>query len=592
MCGISLWVSSKKIDKEDFKVFNDKVAHRGPDFSKIEIYECSNKYVALGHRRLSIIDLKNQSNQPMHYKSYVLVFNGEIYNYLELKKELEINGIIFETKSDTEVLLKSYIFWGEKCLEKFNGMFSFVIFDKDKMQLFFARDRFGIKPLYYFINNENFYFASEIKQFTSLKNFQPVGNINCIGNFINNRYLDYSEETFFKNIFQVRGGEAGFLDIKNLKFNKYRWYDISKSNDKKSESFLELFKKSIQLRLRSDVEIGSCLSGGIDSSSIVCVADKEMSKIKKKNYTIQTFTSCFKEKRYDERDFVEITKKFTSIKSHYVFPNGNSFFKDIEKIVYYQDEPFPSGSIYAQNCIFKDASMNGIKVMLDGQGADELFCGYSEIFYPTYFKSLTLLKKISEIVNSSNKKRILKFFLKEIISQNNKKNPSYIKKKYQDKFQNTFDCLKSHIDYFINYHLPALLHYEDRNSMRYSIEARLPFLDYKLVEFGYHTDDYKKIGSGIGKKIIREALKGITPDKILNNKLKKGFGTPQRKWIDENKYIIIDSIKKLFYFDIFEESELDTLLFNLKKNIFEESIVMRIYIFSVWLKVFKINKIV
>lgn len=158
--------------------------------------------------------------------------------------------------------------------------------------------------------------------------------------------------------------------------------------------------------------------------------------------------------------------------------------------------------------------------------------------------------------------------------------------------QNTFNSLKSHIIYFINYHLPALLHYEDRNSMRYSIEARLPFLDYKLVEFGYHMDDYKKIGCGIGKKIIRESLKGITPDKILNNKLKKGFGTPQRKWIDENKYIIIDSIKKLFYFDIFKESELDMLLLNLKKNIFEESIVMRIYIFSVWLKVFKINKIV
>ncbi|MDA9973210.1 asparagine synthase (glutamine-hydrolyzing), partial [Candidatus Pelagibacter ubique] len=366
MCGISAWFSEKTILIKDFNNFRDSVAHRGPDNSQTKIYKYDNKFVALGHRRLSIIDLNDKANQPMSYGSYQIVFNGEIYNYLELKDELKKKGVTFETNSDTEVLLKSYIYWKEKCLDKFNGMFSFLIVDEDKEKIFFARDRFGIKPLYYYRDDHTFYFASEIKQFITLRDFKPVGNINAIGNFIDNRYLDYSEETFFKDVFQVRGGEAGFVNLKNLKMDKYIWYDLNKKNIKSTATFKEKFNKSIDYRLRSDVEVGSCLSGGVDSSSIVCLADKKLSDAKKK-YTLQTFTSCFKDKEFDERDLIKITKKQTSIKTHYIFPQEKEFFKDIDKLIYFQDEPFWSSSIYAQSCVFKEANKNGVKVMLDGQ---------------------------------------------------------------------------------------------------------------------------------------------------------------------------------------------------------------------------------
>ena len=392
MCGISAFFSKKPISTKDFNNFRDTVAHRGPDNAQTKIYKYDDKFVALGHRRLSIIDLNDKANQPMSYGSYHIVFNGEIYNYLEIKNELEKKGISFETKSDTEVLLKSYIYWKEKCLDKFNGMFSFLIIDPDKKKIFFARDRFGIKPLYYYKDDHTLYFASEIKQFITLSDFEPVGNINAIGNFVDNRYIDYSEETFFRGVYQIKGGEAGFVNLSNLKINKYIWYDLAKTNFKQTTSFKEKFNKSIDYRLRSDVEVGSCLSGGVDSSSIVCLADNKLSSFKKK-YTLQTFTSCFIDKEFDERNLVNITKKQTSIKAHYIFPQENEFFRDLDELIYSQDEPIWSSSIYAQSCVFKEANNNGVKVMLDGQGADEIFCGYASIFYPTYFKSLSFKKK-------------------------------------------------------------------------------------------------------------------------------------------------------------------------------------------------------
>lgn len=590
MCGISCWVSKNDISEKNFEIFNNAVSHRGPDSSSVKFYKFDKTNLALGHRRLSIIDLSKDANQPMNFESYEIIFNGEIYNYLELKSELESRGIKFETKSDTEVLLKAYKEWGSDCLDKFNGMFSFLIYDFEKNQIFFARDRFGIKPLYYYKDRESIYFASEIKQFTKIENFEPVGNVNTIGNFIDNRYLDYSEETFFKDIYQVRGGEAGYVNLHNLEFKKYKWYDLTKTEYHKSVSFLELFKKSINLRLRSDVMVGSCLSGGIDSSSIVCVVDKNLS-VNKNNHTFQTFTSCFEDKNYDERDLVEVTRKKTSINSNYVFPSGKDFFEDLNNIIYFQDEPFPSTSIYAQSCVFKQANQKGIKVMLDGQGADEIFCGYSEIFYPSYFKSLNFKEKIYEILNSSNKKKMIRFFFKSLFIKKNKKKASLLKRKYINKFQDDFDSLKSHTIYFMKYHLPALLHYEDRNSMRYSIEARLPFLDYKLVEAGYNMSDQDKLRDGLGKIIIRDSLRRIVPNEILDNKLKKGFGTPQKKWMFENKDKILNKIEMLFKYDIFNSKDLDLILQNFKTNLFNESLIMRLYTLSVWMNVFKINRI-
>ena len=590
MCGISACISKHNILEREFTTYNDAVAHRGPDASQTNFYKCGEVYIAFGHRRLSIIDLDEEANQPMSSGAYTIVFNGEIYNYLELKDQLEKEGVSFSTRSDTEVLLKAYIQWGRDCLATFNGMFAFLIYDENKKEIFFARDRFGIKPLYYYVDEYTIYFASEIKQFVTLDDFEPIGNINAIGNFVDNRYIDYSEETFFKNVYQVQGGQAGYVNLDKLKMQKYEWYNLKSADRKRTESFKDLFEKSIFLRLRSDVEVGSCLSGGVDSSSIVCVADKKLSDVKN-DYTLQTFTSSFEDKRYDERDLVDITKNKTSIKSHYLFPQEKAFFDEIKDLTYFQDEPIWSSSIYAQSCVFREAALEGVKVMLDGQGADEVFCGYASFFYRTYFNSLSLIGQINEILSGGNKKSALKLFVNQNFAKNKKEYISLLEKKYDNKYNDEFNSLKEHTRHYIKYHLPALLHYEDRNSMRYSIEARLPFLDYILVEAGYNISDKYKIGKGIGKKIIRDSMRGITPDEILDNKVKKGFVTPQRMWMEANKQAIIEKINVLLQYNIFKKDLFCRCIEDFEKGNYNEGIIMRLYSLSIWMDVFEITEV-
>lgn len=592
MCGISAWITKNNPNKEKFIKYNDSIAHRGPDANAIEFYKIKDTYVSFGHRRLSIIDLSEVSNQPFHDNNYTIIFNGEIYNYLEIKEELELNGIEFCTLSDTEVLLKSYIYWGKKCLDKFNGMFSFLILNKEKQEMFLARDRFGIKPLYYYVNeNKEIFFASEIKQIITLDSYNPIGNINTIANFLENRYIDYSEETFFRNIFQIVGGEAAIIDLISLNVKKYKWYDINNtklSTQHSKKIFFDIFKSSIQLRLRSDVEIGSCLSGGIDSSSIVCLADEDLDY--KNDYSLKTFTSSFEDKRFDEREYVDITKQQTSIKSTYLFPKSKDFFNQIERLVYIHDEPIWSTSIFAQNQVFKSAKNENVKVMLDGQGADEVFCGYISIFYPTYFNNLNIFEQLKKIIYGANKKTVLKMLLKQFFPKKQKMN-KIIFKKFENKFQGNFKSLKEHTRFFIKYHLPALLHYEDRNSMAYSIEARLPFLDYRLVEFGYNMPDSLKVKDGLGKVLIRDAMRGITPDAILDNKNKKGFITPQKIWIGENISLINKQINKLGNFEFIDKSKLKYNLDNLNNKKYDEGLIMRLYSLSKWIDVFNIKEI-
>ena len=473
-------------------------------------------------------------------------------------------------------------------------MFSFLILDRDKNEIFLARDRFGIKPLYYYINQDKeIFFASEIKQIITLDSFNPIGNINAIGNFLENRYIDYGVETFFKNIFQIVGGESAIIDIDSFTINKYKWYDIKNAKKETTytvEKFTELFKSSILLRLRSDVEVGSCLSGGVDSSSIVCIADKYLEG--NKNYTLKTFTSSFEDKRFDEREYVDITKKQTSIKSTYLFPKAKDFFNDIDKLIYTHDEPIWSSSIFAQNQVFSSAYDENVKVILDGQGADEVFCGYIGIFYPTYFNNLTLLMQINELIYSTNKKYTLKLFVKQFLL---KKQKIYANKilsvNFENKFKDKFKSLKEQTEHFMKYHLPALLHYEDRNSMAHSIEARLPFLDFRLVEFGYNMPDNLKVNQGIGKVIIRDAMRGITPDEILDNKNKKGFVTPQKIWIDENVGLIYYQIEMLKFFKFIDKDKLNNNLEKLMNKKYDEGLIMRLYSLSKWFEVFNIKEV-
>lgn len=593
MCGISVWITNGRSPIESFRKFNDKISHRGPDSSGEYEYEVDGIEVLLGHKRLSIIDLTDSANQPFHFSTYAVVFNGEIFNYLELKRELEEEfGAHFETYSDTEVLVQAYSYWGEKCLEKFNGMFSFVILDEKKNELFAARDRYGIKPLYYHKDkNDNIFFASEIKQFLTLKSYKPIGNLNTIANFLENRYLDYSDETMFHGIMQIQGGEKAVVDLKTRSLNVIKWYDLKEARSQrahKSSEFYKLFDDSIIFRLRSDVEVGSCLSGGLDSSSIVALADKKMAN--KKDYTLKAFTSSFEDKRFDERKYVELLKKNTKIKSEYLFPNDKDFIEDIEKLIYLQDEPPWSSSIYAQYRVFHEAANAKVKVMLDGQGADEIFCGYARLFYKTFFLNLSIFEKIREIIIQKDKITALKLLVKSILRKSDKSNSrKIISVKFNNMFKGEFASLKEHTCHFVKYHLPALLHYEDRNSMGHSIEARLPFMDYNIVEFGYLLPDKIKISGGIGKSIIREAMKGLVPDGILNRKDKMGFVTPQKIWMNKNKAVIAHEIESLKDFNFIDNELLKKCILGLESAIYDEGLLMRLYTFSVWLRVFGIK---
>ena len=570
MCGISVQLDKTKINKQAFLSTVDIISHRGPD-SKGSIYKYSSgTHLALGHARLSIIDLSDKGTQPMSYDDgrFSIVYNGEIYNYLELKNDLEKKGYSFNSGTDTEVILASYHYWGKACLKRFNGMFAFCIYDSQKDALFLARDRFGIKPLYFCCSEGHFFQAgSEIKQLLCYKNYQSKVNWKIALDFIQNREFDHTSETLFDGIEQLRGGEAIDVDLGRIKFNKYSWYNVSQLSD--SNNFLELsdaidefyylFNDSVRLRLRADVQVGSCLSGGLDSSSIVCLANEHL-KNAGSPHLQNTFSSCFEDKRYDEREFIEEVTRYTNTKSHYTFPDLHDFWNNLDRIIWHQDEPIWSTSFYAQWHVFKLAATNNVKVMLDGQGADELLGGYTGMFEIAALqsrKSMDLYERIQSLPLILRQK--LSFLKRKLKNHNIEWLLEDYKKITTDKFvvENNSSIKALSIELITKYHLPALLHYEDRNSMAHSVEARVPFLDHRLVEFVLNLPDEFKLDSGVSKLLLRQSMKNRIPDKINNRTDKMGFVTPQQVWMfGEHKDEFKRMLKKSARLKPFKENNL------------------------------------
>jgi asparagine synthase (glutamine-hydrolysing) len=309
MCGISglIALNNENIEGVLIKKYTDIIAHRGPDDDGFFL-EGS---LALGHRRLSIIDLSKDGHQPMSYlEKYVIVYNGEVYNYLELREELIKLGYSFRSKTDTEVMLAAYDAWGEDCLNRFNGMWAFILYDRSKKTVFCARDRFGVKPMYYSQIGNLLCLGSEIKQFTVVPGWKAKANNKRLLDFLMLNVFDHTEETLFENVFQLKGGCKLVVDLQNNKWNVSRWYDLSKKisrtngSERNADTFLKLMKDSVNLRLRSDVKVGSCLSGGLDSSTIVCLVN-ELLKEKNKSEIQETVSSCFAEKQFDESTFID-----------------------------------------------------------------------------------------------------------------------------------------------------------------------------------------------------------------------------------------------------------------------------------------------
>lgn len=559
--------------------------------------------ITFGFRRLAILDLSPTGHQPMTNAdgSLWIVYNGEIYNYIELRVELQAKGYVFHTQSDTEVILNAYQEWGVDCLSRLNGMWGFALFDLRKKRLFCSRDRFGIKPLYYFFDRERFIFASEIKALLTYVRIERKPNNAIVYDYLAYNLLDHTDETFFEGVKQLPPAHYLILEGSNLRVDRY--WDIDPSNklnlgtDERAvheyiQRFGDLFEDSIRLHLRSDVTIGSCLSGGLDSSSIVSVANKllfadhvvpaELIGEKQK-----TFSSCFEDPRFDERQHIERILSATSAEANYTFPNVQNLLKDMPKLIWHQDEPFGSTSIYAQWCVMKLAAERGIRVMLDGQGGDELLAGYHP-YFDSYWSTLLSRGRIGALFNEWSAYRQLYdvspmhliqhtlFSLAPSALQRNVRanrgtlgmNPQFaseFRHRYADECVAYSDNPFSKRLYLATTRtsLPGLLHYEDRNSMAHSIEARVPFLDYRLVEYAFSLPDDQKIKNGYTKAVLRDSMKSILPDQIRTRTDKMGFVTPERIWLSTDLKDWLDNIINSSSFksrEYFNHSQITDLL--------------------------------
>jgi asparagine synthase (glutamine-hydrolysing) len=560
MCGISIIISTKNKSgaEELIKSVNDKVAHRGPDDEGF--YYGSN--FAFGHRRLSIIDLSQAGHQPMQRQNFCITYNGEIYNYIELREELVALGHIFNSATDTEVILAAYQQWGVDAFAKFNGMWAFAILDAKKNEIVLSRDHFGIKPLY-FTKTENYFLAgSEIKQFTAVDEFHPSLNKVVTANFLIQGLLNYSDQTFFDNVRELRAGHYLRYNLVEHKYEIRQWYSLANASVPIQDSYEDavrkvraLFTDSLRIRMRSDVRVGSCLSGGIDSSSIVSIAHSQ----KLCNEDFATITSCYSDVRYDEQQFSDVVSKNTGFRSVKVFPDLNHLLDEghLDKMIYHQDQPFSGASHYSEFKVFQTAREQNMIVMQDGQGSDEFLCGYGEFF-------ITRIRELLQAFQWGKAIALLKIRAANSNRSGWQETRLFIRTVYQTRFVNLAKRILGKDDFpwlveswnniaktaLVNFKgksirqlsleeieyssIPYQLHSEDRNSMLFSIESRLPFLDHRLVEYCIGLPSSYKIKNGYTKAVLRDAIAEL-PEPVKNRKDKMGFVAPDPIWVIQNK---------------------------------------------------------
>jgi asparagine synthase (glutamine-hydrolysing) len=629
MCGISgvISLNGRNVDVAVLEKATNIMRHRGPDDegyvligesateyggkdSRVKlprIRDEKNASVGLGHRRLSIIDVSPNGHQPFcnEDRTIWVVYNGEVYNYRELRESLD--GHTFKSDTDTEVLLHGYEEWGiEDLLKRMVGMWAFVIVDVSGRAVYLVRDRFGIKPLYYNKNDDVFVFASEIK---AVRVLQPSNKLNegRIIDYLSSAYYD-SEQTFFEDVKQVKPAHYLKIDLEKKTVEEVEYWkigDICNTYDKVdvgpvSSKFREYFVESIKLHLRSDVPVGTCLSGGLDSSSIVCTAqmllDKNAVKEKGLGPRIRTFSSIPREKEVSEEEYIAEVNRQEKTEAYAVTPTLDEFMADLDALVETHDEPFVGPSTYMQYRVMKLAKERGVKVLLDGQGADESLGGYYS-YLAYYFNDLrrqrSYLKLMEEAFHFRGQ---LSPFVGKVLRRKlglwEKTVEGLVKvspipssiDKYLKPGSKTFaEQLKEDV---VGRNLLELLKYEDRNSMNFSIESRVPFLYHPMIEYIFSLPMSTKINNGWTKLVLREAMKDILPGNIRKRKSKLGFPAPIEGWalelISRNKQELknsIQSIEKYIDPEIFEK-----LMDNITKHRYDEDIKLfwRILIFERW----------
>jgi asparagine synthase (glutamine-hydrolysing) len=577
MCAIAgiVTVSNRAINARALNPMMAAQAHRGPDGEGYVFLSYGGRAtpcvvagslddrrvpvepgyaVGLAHRRLSILDLSSLGRQPMgspDQRCWV-TFNGEIYNYQELREELRSHCHVFRSQTDTEVLLAAYRQWGTACLHRLNGMFAFAVWDAERDVLFCARDRMGEKPFYYVWDGTTFVFASELKAVLQVVE-RPVPNKRVLYAYLEGARLDFSGETFFESIHQLEPAHYLLVDHGTLKKERYWDLPVGSSIQKTATAdvqaeFRHLFRDAVRLRLRSDVPVGSCLSGGLDSSAIVCVADRMLGR------RLKTFSACFEDPRYDERSFIRQVVESAGAESYRTFPTGKDLLPCLDRLVWQQDEPVGSTSIFAQWMVMRLASEAGVKVLLDGQGADELMAGYHGCFGALYADLLrqgrwTELwaecrayrdryaafppQLVANFARGMASARWVQTLRALYIGSSRWIDRSFARTAEVDEEPDRLagSRLEGMQHRLLTRHgLRALLRYEDRNSMAFGIEARLPFLDVRLVEFLYRLDSTWKLQNAWTKVVLRESLSDCLPPGIARRCDKIGFATPEDDW--------------------------------------------------------------
>jgi asparagine synthase (glutamine-hydrolysing) len=557
MCGIAGIINQNNhvVDESVINSITDTVAHRGPDGRGIYIHN----NIALGHRRLSIIDLSAHANQPMFYgDDLVIVFNGEIYNYIELREELKQAGFSFQTQSDTEVILAAYKHWGNSCLNRFNGMWAFAIYDKAKQKIFCARDRFGIKPFYYAVINHQFVFGSEIRQLLELMP-QRKANLSVLADYFVTGFEEHKADTFFEGIRKLLPAHYLEYDLNTHRFNISRYYEVnidpsvaSLSLDESTALYESVFADAVKLRLRSDVKVGTCLSGGVDSSAVALFASQEYAKHTTQKFSAVNASST--EKHNDESGYAKTVSDALNLDLHITQPSADNFLSVLDKTIVTQEEPFGSPSIIMQYFVMQKARETGTIVMLDGQGGDETFLGY-ERYFPALVKSQPFIKRFLSLLEIAQNTKLnfaevlfyyFYFTRSNIRIRRTKRRASIFKadfvahtdfslvKKFSDSYNDIIALQKMEIE---TTQLAHLLKYEDRNSMAHGIEARLPFLDYRCVETALAINNKFKIKDGWTKYIVRNMMNDNLPASIVWRTNKIGFEAPTSSWLRDSEEI-------------------------------------------------------
>ncbi len=576
MCGIAGFYGFS--DDKLIKTISQQLAHRGPDG---EGYFIEDK-ITLLNRRLAIIDLKG-GDQPIYNEdqSIVTVYNGEIYNYRELRKELEKCGHKFRTNADTEVIVHGYEEWGDRCFERFNGMFALALYSRKEKKLILARDHFGIKPLYYSlidlarnpVSSLGVIFASELTPIFNSGYIDKKPNDRIIYRYLRYRIHDDQKETFFENICKLMPGEM--LEIRNSKFEIRKYTNLEKDllsaeganlNSPVKQKDIARFRreliKAVTYRLIADVPVGTCLSGGLDSSTIVAIINKLLGERIKESQSVgkkqNSFSAVFPGLSNDEEKYINEVLKLKSLKSFKVKPTPEKFFEEIKDFIRTQEEPTISTGPYAQYKVMEEAKKH-VKVLLDGQGSDEMMAGYLPyyfVYWRQLFKERRYWLLIRELVSSSDIwMNFLKNRFRKPVSVTLLLSKTFADRYAKETFSTVNDDLKKRLmeDVFYN-SLPSLLRYEDRNSMHFSIEGRVPFLDFNLAEYIFSLADEAIIKNGWNKFILRQATTDLLPDIINKRRNKIGFTTPEYDWFMRMKnriyhLFLSESFSKRKYFN-------------------------------------------